>query len=538
MHRRRDRLSGIRLRVPHPVAERLRSLSFRTGAGGPTPPAPSPRPAYGDASTLWSDEWDWWEAAGAEAGTPGDLGGARISSTGSAHRIVLADGSTAPVTAASSRRHVILRFAAVDAALVLVLVILGLVLAQVAARREAVADARNAADLLAASVVQPALSSGLAAGDPVAVAAMDRVVRRRVLSTTVVRVKIWTRDGHIVYSDEKRLLGARFGLEEDETRALDLGLTQAQVSDLSKPENTYENGFGKLLEVYRPVRDPAGHDLLFETYSRYASVSARSSAVFGAFAPVTLFTAILLGLLQWPLVRWVLRQLDTMRAEREQLLVQALAAGDEERRRIVGNLHDGIVQDLTGASLVVTGAAASARRTGRDDLADEMGSAAEAVRRGLRGLRSALVEIYPPVLDESSLVDALGDLVAPLRSRGMQVDVDLPIQVDAPAAVEALVYRVAQEAVRNVAKHSGAARMSLRLAQTGTSLLLEVQDDGVGFEPRHSADGTRLFVTERDDGTHVGLSLLADVARQAGARLELLTTPGQGTTVRVEVPLL
>jgi len=89
------------------------------------------------------------------------------------------------------------------------------------------------------------------------------------------------------------------------------------------------------------------------------------------------------------------------------------------------------------------------------------------------------------------------------------------------------VFRVAQEAVRNVAEHSAAGTVDVRLAATDT-VTLTVADDGIGFDPATLADTPA--------GGHVGLLLLKDLARTAGGRLEIDASPGRGTRLHLEVP--
>jgi two-component system, NarL family, sensor kinase len=129
---------------------------------------------------------------------------------------------------------------------------------QEAAQNEAIADARHTTDLLATLLVVPNLQDGLTAGDPEAVAALDEVLRDRVAAADVIRVKIWTPDGDIVYSDQPRLIGENFPLGDDDLAALQDGVTRAELSDLSRPENQFERSAGRLLEVYRAIRTPGG----------------------------------------------------------------------------------------------------------------------------------------------------------------------------------------------------------------------------------------------------------------------------------------
>jgi signal transduction histidine kinase len=114
-----------------------------------------------------------------------------------------------------------------------------------------------------------------------------------------------------------------------------------------------------------------------------------------------------------------------------------------------------------------------------------------------------------------------------LRAQGIDATVETPAAVNLPLSVEALVFRVAQESLRNVAQHSGARAATLTLT-VQDEVVLQVVDDGAGFDV-DTALGRR-------DG-HVGLRVLRDVATEAGALLQVGSAPGGGTRVRLEVPL-
>ncbi len=114
-----------------------------------------------------------------------------------------------------------------------VVAVAGAVASRKVAEREAVNDAAQTTDLLAASAVQPALEDALLTGSPAALARLDDAVRTRVLGDAVVRVKIWTPDGRILYSDEPRIIGATFALGEEERQVLENPTTHAEVSDLT-----------------------------------------------------------------------------------------------------------------------------------------------------------------------------------------------------------------------------------------------------------------------------------------------------------------
>jgi two-component system, NarL family, sensor kinase len=428
-----------------------------------------------------------------------------------------------PVSAA----RIVVQFVMASFVVVLVLIVGGLVVSRELARREALADARSSTDLLATTVIEPALTRPLLAGDPQAQAALTSVLEQRVLNDALVRIKIWTPSGRIVYSDEPRLIGSTYPLGAEERAALANHSTNAELSDASRPENRFETGLGPLLEVYRPVASTSGEPLLFETYSRYDVVAARGSSLWRTFAPIIVGVAVLLLLVQVPLAWWMVRRLRESQADREVLLRRALDASDDERRRIAGNLHDGVVQDLAGASLALSGAAEAAARDA-DSSAPLLRQAAAAVREAIGGLRSVLFEIYPPNLRSTGLTSALSDLAAPMAARGLQVDVRVAANVTMSDAGEALLFRVAQEGLRNVVKHARATRVVIDVRQRSDGVVMTMHDNGVGCDPR--------AVVSAPEPGHVGLPWLGDLAASAGAQLALASAPGDGTTLRLTVP--
>jgi len=430
----------------------------------------------------------------------------------------------------TSRRRV-LTAVFVGSALILALVgISGSVAAGRLSEKETVHDAAKNAALLADAVVQPALRDNLASGDPQAFAAIDRVVRKRVLGRSSVRVKIWTPEGKIVYSDEPALVGRRFPLGAEERDVFTHPVTHAEVSDLQRPENAYERGQGKLLEVYRPVWTPSGDPLLFETYARYNGVTSRSTLLWRGFAGITLTSLLALIVLLVPVVWRLLSKVQEAQAQREALLERAVEASTDERRRIAGTLHDGVIQDLAGASLIVNGASARAAAAGQQELADQLREAAATVRRGITGMRTLLVDIYPPNLETSGLVVALEDVAVGLHSRDIDVSTDLdPLSVtQLTAEDERLFYRVAHECVHNTMKHASADCVTIALRRDGDATVLDINDNGCGFDARR--------MLANPEGRHFGLRVLSDVAREAGALLGVASAPGEGTRwyLRVE----
>jgi signal transduction histidine kinase len=420
----------------------------------------------------------------------------------------------------------VLQFAGTGLIAVIVVGVAALFLFRNLGEDEAVRDARSLTRALGTAAVEPALTARLIAGDPAAVADFDRLVRRRVLRQGVVRVKLWTEDGRVAYSDEHRLIGARYPLSEDDSEVFDTGAVEAEESDLSRPENRFERQYGELLEVYMPVHAAGAEPLLFEAYIRQSAVAAGARRIWRDFAPFLAAALVLLWAIQIPLARSLAQRLRQGQQEREQLLLRALEASNTERRRIAADLHDGVVQDLAGTSMSLD--AAAGRAAPGDPVTGTLRDAAQQTRRSMRRLRSLLVEIYPPNLQSAGLEPALQDLLAPLLSRGIQARLESTAPAQLPREAQQVIFRTAQEALRNVAEHAGASRAIVRLDTPNGHIRLSVEDDGRGFSPDD--------VERRRDAGHIGLALLADRAADLGGRLDIASTPGEGTRVTLEVP--
>jgi len=426
-------------------------------------------------------------------------------------------------------RRVFLQVIAAALVVLVAVALVGVFASRRLAEAEAVTDAAKTADLLANAVAAPALTEGLLTGTPAAVTAMDKAIREHVLGDSIVRVKIWDPTGLILYSDAPALIGERFPLGVEERDVLTNPQTRADVSDLSAPENRLERGQGKLLQVYRPIWTPAGSPVVFETYARYDVVTSRTGQLLRGFAGITLTSLLLLVVLLMPILWRLLNRLKQSQLQREALLQRAVDASSEERRRIAGALHDGVVQDLAATSFTIGGAAEHAMSLGQPGLADEVRSAADTVRASIGGLRSLLLDIYPPSLVTAGLEAALNDLASTLRARGTAVLLDIGRDTGLDAAGERLVYRVAQECLHNIARHAAATNVEVRLEREERHAVLAINDNGVGF------DAPDLLANPKEG--HFGLRVLGDVVADAGGELLLASAPGAGTHWQLRIPL-
>jgi signal transduction histidine kinase len=152
------------------------------------------------------------------------------------------------------------------------------------------------------------------------------------------------------------------------------------------------------------------------------------------------------------------------------------------------------------------------------------------VRESVRALRALIVDLYPPNLREEGLESALLDLTDRARERGVSTTlaVDEPVH-DVPDSVAGLLYRSAQEGLRNVVDHAGASSARLEVSLVDHTAVLQLADDGRGFDEQ--------LLAERVAAGHVGLKALRGLITDAGGSLEVDSRPGEGTTVRVRVPL-
>ncbi len=276
--------------------------------------------------------------------------------------------------------------------------------------------------------------------------------------------------------------------------------------------------------MYALVHTEEGTPLLVETYFRYSGVTAVGRSLWSRFAPIALGSLVALEVIQIPFAWSLARRVRAGQLDRERLLRRAIDASDTERRRIASDLHDGVVQDLTGVSLTLS----AAQRQGTT--AEAAGEAADRVRSSVKALRSLLVEIYPPNLHEEGLRAALEDLASTIANRDIAVHRTLDPGLDAVAPQAAsLLYRVAQEALRNVVAHAAAASVTMAGGIERDVAHLQIDDDGRGFAPS--------TLEARGRQGHLGLRALSGLIADAGGSLTVTSEVGRGTQVRVELPM-
>ena len=222
-------------------------------------------------------------------------------------------------------------------------------------------------------------------------------------------------------------------------------------------------------------------------------------------------------------------------AEREEALERfaerTVEWQEQERRRLAGEIHDGISQRIVSLFFHLS-AAADAIPGAPGVAAEQVALAQELATAALDETRSAIAGLRPPILDDLGLAASLESLAHSFPQLDVQVSATRRRLAE---HVETAIYRTAQEALQNVAKHAGAQSARIRLSQHASRVVLEVSDDGSGFDPE-----AQRAASEPDRGmprpTGLGLSGMRERAELLGGTLELISAPGRGTTVRLAVP--
>lgn len=386
------------------------------------------------------------------------------------------------------------------------------------AETHALAEAERLTQHLADYAIAPLMTQELLAGDPAALAAMDEFLAPRMIRGPIMRVKVWDAEGRIVYSDVSSLIGQQFVLPVWGTDLLTNGGGRATLAHQIELENEHENDAGALVEAYVKTNAVNGQPLIFEAYYVEDGVRAEQHDVLLSVAPALLLSLVVLQMLQLiPAVR-LAKRIQAYQRTRRNLLRRAIEASDLERQRIARDLHDDVIQDLAGLSYAME---AEELRSG-DAQRPLFTQARGILQDNVRILRTMTNELYPPNLDELGLPGALGQLTDPLVERGIEVKLHMPERCDLDRERSAMFYRVAREVLRNTAKHAKATTIELSLHRDKENTVLQISDDGCGFD---AAAGP-------PEG-HLGLKIMRDTIHEAGGALEVRSGIGNGTSVVV-----
>ncbi len=218
-----------------------------------------------------------------------------------------------------------------------------------------------------------------------------------------------------------------------------------------------------------------------------------------------------------------------------QLLAQVVAAQEAERQRIARELHDATGQSLTAIALGLRGLANSVNSAAdgtRADLSRHAESLQHFATDALGELRRIIADLRPPQLDELGLAPALRWYIQNFRKRNPGIDLSFTVAGDhtrMPPHYDTVVFRVVQEALTNIAKHSGADRAGVVLEMKPSELVVTIQDNGKGFDPARA-------MAARGQSAAWGLLGIRERTLLLNGRYDIKSAPGQGTLVRISVP--
>lgn len=346
-------------------------------------------------------------------------------------------------------------------------------------------------------------------------------VELSLLGGETVRVKLWTMDGHISYSDDPELVGREFGLAPAAMAALD-GTTSFNISDLSEPAHATERQLGRLIEFYVPVHDPEGVIVgLFEVEQRVDALETTLSHV-RRNVWLSIGTGIgLLGVFMGSLTVASARVLNRRRRQAERLLGSLFRAQEDERKRTVGALHDDVGQPLYRLLYGLEGS--RAKLPADHPVRGELERLSGLTRDIEATLRSELRSLHQGVDEDLDLTAALRQVIDTARSEtdlGIELDVDGAEIASIAAPVKTALVHAAREGITNVRKHSSASHAVVTLSRTPQELVVSVEDDGVGVR---APEGLGLVTTR-------------ERLEALGGSLRITPIRGSGTLLRAAVP--
>ena len=282
--------------------------------------------------------------------------------------------------------------------------------------------------------------------------------------------------------------------------------------------------FASLLAIVIPV-------LLTEFFEDWADISEAAEWLLHSIVLVATVIPTFYFLWYRPLIG---EMNEHARAESEvsRLSRRVMDASEEERRRLARDLHDDTGQKLVALQLQLD-LHRKKLAGSHPELAEECLQISHAISNLADDLRHVIVALRPPLLDDFGLVPALEAHLADLR----RFCPNLAVQVVAsgmggrlPMEVETALFRVCQEALNNVIRHARAKHVELRLTGSYPTVILIIEDDGVGFQVRDP-------VAAGPEGQHCGLSGIRERIAAVGGRVKVQSAPGKGTRLRIEVPL-
>lgn len=417
--------------------------------------------------------------------------------------------------------HALRRYLLSAAAVLVAVTVASVLVVWWAARTEATQVAADTARSFARMVASPLRVAELQErADTPARDALDRIVSDLLAAEEVYRVKIWALGPDdtvtIIYSDLPELEGTTVRMSPDLRAAWDEDdAVVIPVPDDEAHAFEFIDG-GGALEVYLPFEDVDGARAVAELYL-LPRLGERMAALLSYTLPVAIGAPILLSALTFPLVLRLVRRSAAVESRRRSLAEHALAASEDERRRLAGLLHDGPIQDLAAVGFRLEQTAADYTARGGDRAAAE-------VRTQVRRLRHLLDDLDPADAGARDLHGAVRAVAEHMPESTAIVEVAGEDLADVDERTRAFILRCTTELLRNALRHSRASRVVVGFARDEESVLAEVVDDGVGFDPERAAPAG-----------HHGLHLVRAAIEEAGGHWSV-ESDGHGTRIRFGVP--
>jgi signal transduction histidine kinase len=375
--------------------------------------------------------------------------------------------------------------------------------------------------LIHEAIVDDFVASGLLplGPDQEQMAKLDAAVRLRLLGGETVRVKLWGVDGEILYSDAAELIGRHFEVE-DPVAAAFAGASSTVIDDISELENATERDFsGRLLEHYMPVTIEGKVVAAFEIYELADSFEASLAEIRShVWQAVGLGLAALLVAFGSLVFRHA-RSLNQRRADAESLASQLITAADQERRRIVGALHDDVGQPLYRIQYGLEG---SILHVKEPSLKAELERLLALVAEIDLSLRSELRILHSGLVEGDDLADALARLGSASAAEGkLEVRVRGENVPGVSGVAATVLFQATQEAVINARKHAQASLITIVLRATNGSATVIVEDNGKGWNGKlgiglvttgqriRALDGTMQIERNGARGTRVAMAVPA-----------------------------
>jgi signal transduction histidine kinase len=379
-------------------------------------------------------------------------------------------------------------------------------------------------------------------------ARLDWLLTETPLGQQVAVFRVWDRSGQVVYSSVPELTGQHVETDEDLTTALG-GQVTAHIGDLEGELPASEMPPGDLLEIYSPVRR-AGTDEVIAVAEFYYGTAELKQDLAGAqrrswlvVAGVAVAIYLLLAVFVQRASNTIVSQQRTLRGQVTRLTellrqnaelhgrvqgaaTRTTALNERFLRRFSAELHDGPAQDLSFALLQLDNVQA---RVGDDpDTGRDLAAIQASLKRALEEVRATSTGLALPQLGNLTIAGTVEHAVRAHRRRtGSQVEVaigDLPAQAD--VAVKMAIYRVIQEALANAWRHAKGVEQAVRVGRDGSALVVEVSDQGDGFDAGNVDTGERL-----------GIVGMRERVVSLGGEFSVTSAPESGTRIIARLPI-